>query len=90
MRPDPERPGLMIPDDYPQSFVQAAYDYFRGGYNGSHIVKELRGRFGTEKFYMEALEEVWTQNSWPIDIKTRKEWRKLFRGTPGSGTGGTW
>ena len=82
MRNDPSRPGLMIPDDYPATFVQAAYDYFRGGVHWPGVIKELRGRFGTEKFYMEALEEVWTQNGWQIDIKTRKEWRKLFRGTP--------
>ena len=82
MRADPERPGLMIPDDYPQTFVQAAYDHFRNGSTWPSVMKELRGRFGTEKFYMEALEEIWTQNGWPIDIKTRKEWRKLFRGTP--------
>jgi len=82
VRTDPSRPGLQIPDDYPQTFVLAAYDYFRGGDKWPHHVKELRGRFGTEKFFMEAMEEIWEQNGWSIDIKLRKEWRKLFRGTP--------
>ena len=82
MRNDPDRPGLGIPDDYPTTFVQAAYDHFRNGSTWPSVMKELRGRFGIEKFYMEALEEIWIQNSWPIDIKARKEWRKVFRGTP--------
>ena len=82
MRTDPSRPGLLIPDDFPQTFILAAYDYFRGGLRGDHLVKELRGRFGTEKFYIEALEELWEQNGWTVDIRVRKEWRKLFRGTP--------
>lgn len=81
MRNDPDRPGLSIPDDYPQSFVQAAYDHFLLDRTWPSVMKELRGRFGTEKFYMEALEEVWVQNGWPVDIKVRKEWRKVFRGT---------
>ena len=75
---DPTRPGLEVPDGYSTEFTKALYDH-KMGYKMPHVISELRNRFGTERYFLEAVESVYEQNSWKLDIKTKRELKKIFK-----------
>lgn len=76
---DATRPGLEVPDGYSQEFTRAIYDH-RMGNVSIGVIKELRTRFGTEKFFVEAVEAVYEQNEWKLDIKTKRDLKRIFKG----------
>ena len=49
MSQDANRPGLSIPDSYSPTFARALYDH-RVGTVTPDVIRELRTRYGTEKF----------------------------------------
>ena len=77
MSADPSRPGLSIPDGYSPEFTRALYD-FRMGNKWPNVIRELKTRFGTSKFYIEAVETIYEHNEWKLDQKTKKELKKIF------------
>ena len=77
---DSSRPGLTVPDGYSGEFTKALYDHRMGNVTASTI-REIRTRFGTEKFFIEALEAVYQENEWKLDIKTKRELKKIFNGS---------
>jgi hypothetical protein len=42
------------------------------------VISEIRNRFGTERYFLEAVEAVYEQNEWKLDIKTKRSLKKLF------------
>ena len=70
---------LEIPDGYSPEFARALYEYRIGNVSYS-VINELRNRFGTERFFVEAVEAVFETNSWKLDIKTKRDLKKLFKG----------
>lgn len=76
---DTSRPGLTVPDGYSSEFTKALYDYRMGNVTTATI-REIRTRFGTEKFFVEALETIYEENGWKLDIKTKRDLKKIFKG----------
>lgn len=71
-------PNFEIPAGFSVPFTSAVYD-FHMGRRDEQTLKELRSRFGTENYYIEAIEEIYSENSWRLDPKTKKMFRKIFR-----------
>ena len=69
---------FLVPDGYSNEFARALYEH-RNGNKGYNVIKELRSRFGTEKFYIESVETIYEFNDWKLDIKTKKDLRKIFK-----------
>ena len=76
---DTSRPGLEVPDGYSAEFTRAIYDHRMSALTQTGI-RELRTRFGTEKFFVEAVEAIYEQNEWKLDIKTKRDLKKIFKG----------
>jgi hypothetical protein len=74
---DTTRPGLEVPEGYSSEFTKALYDH-RQGYKLPHVISEIRNRFGTERYFLEAVESVYEQNNWKLDIKSKRELKKIF------------
>jgi hypothetical protein len=74
---DLSRPGLEVPDGYSPEFTRALYDH-RMGNKYPNVISEIRSRFGTERYFLEAVESVYEQNEWKLDIKTKRELKKIF------------
>jgi hypothetical protein len=74
---DSSRPGLEVPDGYSAEFARALYDH-RMGNTYPSVISEIRNRFGTERYFLEAVEAVYEQNEWKLDIKTKRSLKKLF------------
>lgn len=70
---------LEIPDGYSAEFARALFEH-RSGNITYNVISELRNRFGTEKFFIEAVEAVYETNSWKLDIKTKRDLKKIFKG----------
>jgi len=69
-----------VPDGFSPQFCNAVYGFFTGR-RDKHIFDELKTRFGTERYYLESIEEIYNENGWRLDIKSRKAYREIFRGT---------
>ncbi len=69
---------FLVPDGYSHEFARALYEH-RNGNKEYSIIKELRTRFGTEKFFVESVETIYEFNEWKLDIKTKKDLRKIFK-----------
>jgi hypothetical protein len=76
---DSSRPGLLIPDDYSAIFARSIYDH-REGHVSVETLKELRTRYGTERYFMEAVEAIYEHNDWKLGIKTKRDLKKIFKG----------
>jgi len=70
--------SVMIPDGYSPEFARALNE-FRNGNFSSAVFSEIRNRYGTERFFVEALEEIFSHNGWKLDIKTKRNLKKLFK-----------
>lgn len=79
MTHDPSRPGLLISDSYSAIFAKAVYDH-RVGRLTSDTIRELRTRYGTELYFMEAVEAIYEYNDWSLGIKTKRDLKKIFKG----------
>ena len=80
------RPGLTLPDPWecPQLVAEAIWD-IRNRQDGFHTHKFLRDKYGTENFYMLAVEMVFEVNGWTLTTADKKLYRKVYRETPGTG-----
>jgi len=78
MSKETSRPGLLIPDSYSSNFAKALYDH-RVGSVTFDVIKELRTRYGTEKFFMEAVESIYEHNGWQLGIKVKRDLKKIFK-----------
>lgn len=67
-----------IPPGFSVPFTSAVND-FRMGKRDEQTLRELRTRFGTEHYYIEAIEEIYSENSWHLEPKIKKIFRKIFR-----------
>lgn len=76
---DLSRPGLSVPDGYSPEFTRAIYDH-RMGHVSPTVIKEIRTRFGTEKYFVEAIEAIYEQNDWKLEIKLKRDLKKIFKG----------
>ena len=74
---DSSRPGLEVPDGYSTEFTRALYGH-RMGHVHSAVINEIKNRFGTERYFLEAVEAVYEQNNWKLDIKTKRTLKKIF------------
>jgi hypothetical protein len=70
--------SVMIPDGYSPEFARALNE-FRNGNFSSSVFSEIRNRYGTERYFLEALEEIFSHNGWKLDIKTKRNLKKLFK-----------
>jgi len=68
-----------VPDGFSPQFCNAVYGFYSGR-RDKHIFDELRSRYGTERYYLEYVEEIYAENGWKLDIKSRKAYREIFRG----------
>jgi len=82
----PTRPGLILPDPWecPQLVAEAIWD-IRNRQDGAHTHKFLRDKYGTEDFYMLAVEAVFESNSWTLTANDKKVFRKAYREVPVTG-----
>jgi hypothetical protein len=71
---------VIIPDGFSVTFARAVRDFYTGD-RSSSTIKELRMRYGTENYYMEAIEEIFSENGWRFDAKTKRLMRAVFKGT---------
>ena len=80
------RPGLTLPDPWecPQLVAEAIWD-IRNRQDGFHTHKFLRDKYGTENFYMLAVEMVFEVNGWTLTTADKKLYRKVYRETPVTG-----
>lgn len=78
MSQDTSRPGLSIPDSYSAAFARALFDHRVGTVN-FEVIRELRTRYGTEKFFLEAVESIYEHNSWQLGIKVKRDLKKIFK-----------
>lgn len=78
MSQDTNRPGLSISDSYSAAFSRALYDH-RAGNVTAEVIRELKTRYGTEKFFLEAVESIYEYNSWQLGIKTKRDLKKIFK-----------
>jgi hypothetical protein len=85
--PTSTRPGLTLPDPWecPQTVAEAIYD-IRNRQDGFHTHKLLREKYGTENFYMLAVEMVYEVNDWRLTAADKKNFRKIYRETSLGGT----
>jgi len=76
------RPGLTLPDPWecPQTVAEAIWDV-RNRQDGYHTHKFLREKYGTENFFMLAVEMVYEVNSWTLTQAEKKTFRKIYRET---------
>ena len=76
------RPGLTLPDplECPQTVAEAIWDV-RNRQDGYHTHKFLREKYGTENFFMLAVEMVYEVNSWTLTQAEKKQFRKIYRET---------
>ena len=76
------RPGLTLPDPWecPQTVAEAIWDV-RNRQDGYHTHKFLRDKYGTENFFMLAVEMVYEVNSWTLTQAEKKQFRKIYRET---------
>jgi hypothetical protein len=76
------RPGLTLPDPWecPQTVAEAIWDV-RNRQDGYHTHKFLREKYGTENFFMLAVEMVYEVNSWTLTQAEKKQFRKIYRET---------
>jgi len=76
------RPGLTLPDPWecPQTVAEAIWDV-RNRQDGYHTHKFLRDKYGTENFFMLAVEMVYEVNSWTLTQAEKKTFRKIYRET---------
>jgi len=79
MSNDQNRPGFLIPDSYSAIFARAIYDH-RAGMVTADTIRELRTRYGTERYFMEAVEAIYEHNDWALGIKTKRDLKKIFKG----------
>ena len=78
MSQDANRPGLSIPDSYSPTFARALYDH-RVGTVTPDVIRELRSRYGTERFFLEAVESIYEHNSWQLGIKVKRDLKRIFK-----------
>ncbi len=70
--------SVMIPEGYSPEFARALNE-FRNGNFSQTVINEIRNRYGTERFFVEALEEIFKHNDWKLDIKLKRNLKKLFK-----------
>jgi hypothetical protein len=70
---------VIVPDGFSITFARAVRDFYIGG-RKPETIRELRTRYGTEVYYMEAIEEIYAENGWKFDAKSKKLMRSVFRG----------
>ncbi len=70
---------VSVPDGFSIPFTNAVRDFYVGIRN-PNVIRELRTRFGTENYYMDAIEEIFSENGWKFDAKMKKLMRSVFRG----------
>lgn len=68
-----------ICEEMPRSWASAVYRW-RQGLHSWEDLQEMRGRYGTERYFMESFEELYKQNDWTCDAKSKRAARTLFRG----------
>lgn len=68
-----------VPDGFSYQFCNAVYGFYSGR-RDKHIFDELKTRFGTERYYIESIEEIYRENKWKLDVKTKRAFREIFRG----------
>lgn len=80
------RPGLTLPDPWecPQTVAEAIWDV-RNHQDGFHTHKFLREKYGTENYFMLAVEMVYEVNNWLLTQSDKKNFRKIYRETPVAG-----
>lgn len=78
MSQDTSRPDLSIPDSYSPTFARALYDH-RVGNMTFEVIRELKTRYGTEKFFLEAVESIYEHNSWQLGIKVKRDLKRIFK-----------
>jgi len=66
-------------EEIPRSWASAVWRW-RGGVHDWGDLQEMRTRYGTERYFMESFEELYKQNGWECDAKTKRAARALFRG----------
>lgn len=66
-------------EEIPRSWASAVYRW-RQGLHDWNDLQEMRGRYGTERYFMESFEELYKQNGWTCDAKSKRSARSLFRG----------
>jgi hypothetical protein len=69
---------LEIPDGYSPDFAKALYEYRMGNITHS-VLREIKQRFGTERFFVEAVEAIYQTNEWKLDIKTKRDLKRIFK-----------
>ena len=70
--------SIMIPDGYSPEFARALNEFRNGNFSHS-VLNEIKNRYGTERYFVEALEEIFSHNGWKLDIKTKRNLKKLFK-----------
>lgn len=76
--PKPEVQPFLY-EEMPRSWAAAVWRW-RGGNHTWEDLREMKTRYGTERYFMESFEELYKQNGWECDAKSKRAARSLFRG----------
>lgn len=70
--------NITIPDGYSAEFTRAVNEFRNGNFTHT-VLSEIKNRYGTERFFVEAIEEIFSHNGWKLDIKTKRNLKKVFK-----------